>query len=164
MAEPTPKAPHPENQGDAKPKLISVDAQAGGATRTEAPARASADEPGRRSRWLPGGLLFLLLVAIGAAALQSQRLGEMTRRNVALSEKAQALEVQLSAATLQIQSYELQQTRVRALATRLAEQVSELQSLVEPGAGAAVEEVPPPLGMPQGGVPAEAPPGIAPIR
>jgi uncharacterized protein HemX len=142
MAEPT----RDENASpdEAKPKLKAVDPRPGAASELPAPppapeaAPATAEREKRGSRvvvWLLAALLVLALIWTG---LQAQQLQAAEARSLALTEKVQGLEVQLSAATLQLQSYEMQQELVRVMAADLAEQVGQLQELVNPAPPPAV--------------------------
>ena len=130
MAEPTISTPQDSDAPEAKPRLVAVDPTppAGGAA-----AGATTGAPQRRSRIVIWGLLALLVLAVAFATLQSQRLTALGETNLALTEELQALEVQLSAATLKVQTFEMQQDLVRAAAADIADRVSQLQALVERG-------------------------------
>jgi uncharacterized protein HemX len=144
MAEPT----RTEQAGTdaSKPKLKAVDPKPEAGAAPEAPAAPPAPETApaaeerekRGSRVLPWLLAALLVVALVWAGLQSQQLQVAEQRSLALSEQVQGLEVQLSAATLQIQSFEMREELVRSVTADLAEQVGRLQELVSPAPPPAV--------------------------
>jgi uncharacterized protein HemX len=143
MAEPTPNESAATDE--ARPKLVAVDPKTepkAPRPQTPPPPEAQPAESGRAKRgarrviWL---LAALLVVALSWAGLQSQQLQAAQQRNLALSEQIQGLEVQLSAATLQLHGYEMRQELVRSVATELQEQVNRLQELVNPAPPPAVE-------------------------
>lgn len=140
MAEPTPN--ESASKDEARPKLVAVEreresAPPAGATPASAASRPAETRSG--SRWLVWLLAGLLVVTAVWAGLQSRDLQAAQQQNQALSEQVQGLEVQLSAATLQVQTYELREELVRSVATQLAEQVGRLQELVSPSPSPALE-------------------------
>jgi hypothetical protein len=138
MAEPTPSTQAP-SEDEAKPKLVAIDPQAESPQPTAESTPAGSGSERKGSRIVTWVLAGLLLVALIWAFQQSQQIQAAGERNALLGEQIQALEVQLSAATLQIQTFEMKQELIRTVAADLADRVNELKQLVNPSAPTAVE-------------------------
>ena len=139
MTEPT-TSTESVSDDEAKPKLVAVDSQAESPQpRRDTPAAGSGTSAKQGSHTVTGVLAALLAGVLVWATLQSPQLQALGERNTALSEQIQGLEVQLSATTLQIQTYAMQQELVRTVAADLAEQVARLQELVIPAPPPAVQ-------------------------
>jgi len=142
MAEPTTSTEGP-SENEPKPKLVALDREREAPQPDPGPAAApagtgtgTARQGSRIGTWL---LVALLAIAMVWGGFQTQQVEALGKRNTALSEQVQGLEVQLSATNLQIQTYEMQQELIREVTTDLAEQVGRLQALVDPLPAPAVQ-------------------------
>jgi hypothetical protein len=106
---------------DARPRLVR-----GGAEQPE----TRAGRPTRRR--LPWLLVALIACALGAAALQTNRLARMTERAEQLAAESEKLRSELGDAQAQIRSFEKQRDLVRASVTDLAARVAALSQLLGP--------------------------------
>ena len=146
MAKPTTSTESP-SAAESKPKLVALDPEP--AAPQQRPGSEPAPEPApapagkgreRKGSQIVGWLLFgLLVVSVVWGVLQTQQVGTLGARNMALSEQIQGLEVQLSATNLQIQSYEMRQDLIRTVTADLAAQVGQLQALVDPAPPPAIQ-------------------------
>ena len=115
------------NPTKAKPKLVSVAASESPETTTPPPAGAPS-EPKRESR---GGVFkWLFGVAVVLLILSLYGLSEQTRRVEALAGQVEGLEVQLSAASVQLRNYDMQLELVRKSVGDVLQQLSILHELV----------------------------------
>jgi septal ring factor EnvC (AmiA/AmiB activator) len=117
---------------DARPRLVR-----GGAEQAD----ARAPRPTRRRlSWV---IALLLACALGAAALQTNRLARMTERADQLAAESAQLRTELGDAQAQIRSFEKQRDLVRESVSDLAARVAALSRLLTP-AVAPTAAAPPP--------------------
>jgi cell division protein FtsB len=143
------------NSADSKPKLVAVDDSGGRGART-APSAAEPRRGGasRRLFWLA---VAIAAIALGAFAMQTERVATQGARIEALSQQVEGLQADLAAANARVQTYEMHAALVRSKLGDVIEQLDMLQELVradpllpaappaQPGASA-----PPAAGAPQG--------------
>ena len=142
MTEPT-TSTESVSSDEEKPKLVAVDSQAESPQPRRDASQVGSDRSAKQGSHTVSWVLAALLAGVLVwATLQSQQLQALGERNTALGEQIQGLEVQLSATTLQIQTYAMQQELVRTVATDLAEQVARLQELVHPAPPPVVQTEP----------------------
>ena len=117
---------------DARPRLVR-----GGA---EQPETRAARPTRRRLSWV---VAILLACALGAAALQTNRLARMTERADQLAAESAQLRSELGDAQAQIRSFEKQRDLVRESVADLAARVTALSQMLKP-AVAPTPAAPPP--------------------
>lgn len=115
---------------EARPRLVK-----GGARSPESASEAR--RPGVSALvWVLAGLLAL---ALGAVALQTERLDRMSERADLLAARSEVLQLELASAQTQIHDFEIQQALVRESVADLAERIAALYEIVRPVAAPAPE-------------------------